>query len=352
MLLAFGAVPAQAQCPAIGYSADCSVVIEIRPSGALVFHVNPSIPPYDNIEDTLVGVVNHSGATVFGIALTGNDIFGFDGDGAGDPTGSFWAAGSPFGAYPGGPFGPTGYEGPGTSFTVQDSGHGTVNFTNGLNNNDFIWFSLEGAPSAIRLSQRVTIDPGHGSNCAAVNQLVGTVGVTDYMTPPLGLLREDVLTVSVAATLAGLLGTRGFDVHQTKTDSVSCPTLLERGAIANKARSNILVSIHFDRPRRTVLGIPIGFTGSLGLYNSGKSSAKTLAEFLSTDTSAAIGVNNRGTEVRDDLGVLKATATRMTAAIIEVARLSSPDEDIVHDPLKLRLAAAGILLGIMDFLNQ
>ena len=100
MLLAFGAVPAQAQCPAIGYSADCSVVIEIRPSGALVFHVNPSIPPYDNIEDTLVGVVNHSGATVFGIALTGNDIFGFDGDGAGDPTGSFWAAGSPFGAYP------------------------------------------------------------------------------------------------------------------------------------------------------------------------------------------------------------------------------------------------------------
>src|SRR5215510_12974292 len=106
--LAVNAIPARAgftECPNIGYSAGCAILIEIRPNGALRFLTDPTVPPYDNIEDTLVGVVNNSGATVFGITLSGSGIFGFDFDGAGDPTGSFWGPGSPYGPFPGGPFG-------------------------------------------------------------------------------------------------------------------------------------------------------------------------------------------------------------------------------------------------------
>src|SRR5690349_17791167 len=71
------------QCPAIGQSPSCSILITIKPNGSLSFQTDPNVPPFDGIEDVLVGVINQSGATVFGISITGNDIFGFDGDGVG-----------------------------------------------------------------------------------------------------------------------------------------------------------------------------------------------------------------------------------------------------------------------------
>src|SRR4051812_39479620 len=49
------------QCPKIGYSDGCAILIDIQPDGSLKVRTDPSVPPYDNIEDTLVGVVNHSG---------------------------------------------------------------------------------------------------------------------------------------------------------------------------------------------------------------------------------------------------------------------------------------------------
>jgi N-acetylmuramoyl-L-alanine amidase len=285
----------------------------------------------------LVGVVNNSGATVFGISLTGDDIFGFDFDGAATYTGTS--------------FGPTGYEGPGTSFSPIDASSGTVNFDNGLPNQGFIWFSLEGAPSQVRLSQRVTIDPGHGSNCGAVNQAVGAVGETDYPVsdPPPGRLHEDVLAVNVATALNGRLQGNGFDVHLTKTDSVSCPTLLERTAIANKAKSNMFVSIHFNAPRFNFFGIG---SGSLGIYNSAKTSAQQFADLTAPAVASAVGVSNRGSRADDTLAVLKTTTSRMTAIIIEVGRLSAPDEDVLHKPVSSTFAAGGIAAGINAFLNQ
>jgi len=324
------------QCPAIGQSTSCSILITIKPNGSLTFQTDPSVRPFDGIEDVLVGVTNQSGATVFGISLTGSDIFGFDGDGVGTFIGNQ---------------GPTGYEGPGTSFSSINANRGTVNFTNGLDDKGFIWFSLEGAPTQVRLSQRVTIDPGHGSSCAAVKQPVGTVGVTDYpaTSPPAGKLMEDVLTVAVANRLNGILANQGFDVHLTKTDSVSCPTYLERGAIANKARSNIFISIHFNRPRINIFGIG---SGTIAFYNSAKSSSQTLADLTASAVSGTVGVNNRGSSADNNLAVLKTTTSRMTAILTEVGRLSAPDEDIIHDPNSITRAAVGFTSGINTFLAQ
>src|SRR5258706_1273012 len=96
---------ANGACPAIGQSSSCSVLITIQPNGQLTFQVDALVPPYDGEEDVLVGVINRSGATVYGIQLSGNGIFDFDGDGAGVGT----------------------YAGPNTSFTVQDVNTGTVN---------------------------------------------------------------------------------------------------------------------------------------------------------------------------------------------------------------------------------
>lgn len=356
------------QCPAIGYADGCSILVEITPTGKLKFNIDPSILPYDNVEDTLVGVINNSGATVFGISLTGEDIFGFDGDGAGDPTGSFWGSGSPHGPYLGGPFGSTGYEGPNTSFSVIDADTGTVNFEGGLNNGANLWFSLEGAPLDIKLTSSVTIDPGHGTTCANVGQPVGTIGETDYPSnnPPAGKLHEDVLTVAIANNLKITLENAKYTVTMTKTDSMSCPTYFERGDKANKARSNMFVSVHVNAP--TSFPSPCG-TGTSVLYNSTKTSSKTLAHLMVSQIASKLGVgillttsfclgtdnvnvNHDGTYERNNLAVLKTTASRMTAVIAETARLSPPDEDIMHNPASIGKAADGIFSGIDAFVNQ
>lgn len=334
------ASPSAAQCPPVGESPTCAVVITINPNGRLTFQVDPSIGPYDGVEDTLVGVINKSGATVFGISLSGSDIFGFDGDGIC----TFISCGWP---------NPTGYEGPGTSFSVTDANNGIVNFTgNGLANNGSTYFSLEEAPQNIRLSSTVTIDPGHGLSCPAAGvgngQHVGTTG---------GGLREDDLTVDVALALKPILEAANYKVVMTKADVNSCPSLQTRGQIANHARSNVFVSIHFDKPARTLLGIYIQSHGSLGLYNSSKSSAAQLATFLPANVSSQLGISNRGPEVDTGTAVLKPTVTDMTSAIIEVGRLSGPDLTAIQGPpvgpsaapIK---AANGIKAALDAFINQ
>jgi hypothetical protein len=142
-------------CPAYQQASSCSVLITINPNGSLTYQRDASVPPYDGDEDVLVGVVNHSGATVYGISISGPDIFGFDGDGAG-------GGGS--------------YQGPGTSFTIANSSSGVVNFANGLADGGFRWFSLEGNPSAASFVTVASSDHG----CAARDRRsVGAVGGVD-----------------------------------------------------------------------------------------------------------------------------------------------------------------------------
>jgi len=81
-------------------------------------------PTYDGADDTLIGVLNLSSQKIASIPLHGpNIIFGFDGDGV---CATFI---QPHDAAC--PFGPTGYEGPGVSFSniSADKTSGTVNFS-------------------------------------------------------------------------------------------------------------------------------------------------------------------------------------------------------------------------------
>lgn len=107
----------------------CGFTIDFT-AGGIIAAVVPGVGPFDGIEDTLVGVTNTSGATVFSVALTGNNIFGFDGD-AGLLNG--------------------GYFGSGVTFTVVDANTGTVNFgVNGLADGATAYFGLEESPNAIQ----------------------------------------------------------------------------------------------------------------------------------------------------------------------------------------------------------
>lgn len=122
------------QCPAIGADTSCGLLLVINPDGT-VTAVDGGQPPYDNIEDTLIGVQNNSAVSVPSLTLNGPGAFGFDGDGIC----SNQFSGTPAGC----PFGPTGYEGPHTSFTIVDNDNGTVNFAGGLAAGASAYFSLE-----------------------------------------------------------------------------------------------------------------------------------------------------------------------------------------------------------------
>src|SRR5215831_16439007 len=91
-VLIFTATSANAQspCPAVGADTACGVVLTIQNIGhgrgtcsaTNCVSISNNQGPFDEIEDTLVGVINNSNVPITSIKLTSNkDIFGFDGDG-------------------------------------------------------------------------------------------------------------------------------------------------------------------------------------------------------------------------------------------------------------------------------
>ncbi len=125
------------ECPADGQDTSCGILIQVNDGGKAILG-DPSQPPLDGVEDTLIGVLNSSSSRVSAIALSADtDLFNFDGDGL--------CGVSP--APSGCPFGSTGYEGPGVSFSdiTPDTTGGVVNFAGGIPPGGTAYFSLEEA---------------------------------------------------------------------------------------------------------------------------------------------------------------------------------------------------------------
>jgi hypothetical protein len=130
------------QCPAVGNDTSCGVLIDAQAGGASYLS-DPTQGPYDGVEDTLLGIVNNTGAPLASIHLStpGIDSFGFDGDGI-----CSYGVVDAMGAC----YGTTGYEGPGTSFAniAADSTSGDVVFNPPLAAGQSAFFSLEQALDA------------------------------------------------------------------------------------------------------------------------------------------------------------------------------------------------------------
>ncbi|MBV9173789.1 MAG: hypothetical protein JOZ81_27305 [Chloroflexi bacterium] len=101
----------------------------------LSFYSDPNQPELDGVggDDSLVGVLNNASKPLQGITIqAGLPVFAFDGDG--------------LCTYAHCTYGPTGYEGPGTSFSTisADKTSGTVNFSTALPPGGTAYFSLQG----------------------------------------------------------------------------------------------------------------------------------------------------------------------------------------------------------------
>lgn len=148
----------------------CNVLITFNSNGSITTSNPNAASSYDNgDDDNIVGIVNNSGHAIASITLfnpsTTDPIFGFDGDGACDPTWTF-ASNGPGGTSPctGATASTNGYfylPGGVTDSAVNGAQTmGTIDFAGaGIANGDTAWFSLEG-PVSLSLVVNPTPEPG------------------------------------------------------------------------------------------------------------------------------------------------------------------------------------------------
>jgi hypothetical protein len=149
---ASGPAPPFKQCPSIGASPSCEILLVVNADNSVSVEGDPSVVPFDGSDDTLVGIVNNSAKSVSAATVSGpgSDLSGFDGDGICSGDYGTWNGSS------GCPYGSTGYEGPRTSFVVNPSlpDSAEVDFTGGLAPGASAYFSLEGALVSAQLTAR------------------------------------------------------------------------------------------------------------------------------------------------------------------------------------------------------
>jgi len=180
-----GAGAVFSQCPPVGVDTGCQFLITLT-DGTPSIQQDPAQAPYEQSEDSLIGVQNSSSRSVAALPLSAPGLFSFDADGICNPnlggTGavpsgcvpapgaaSGTVCGPQFGTCsfpkppgqpagytePGAPFGNTqnGYEGPDNWFSAvsTDKASGTVNFSPQLKPGKSTYFGLEAPPSLQQL---------------------------------------------------------------------------------------------------------------------------------------------------------------------------------------------------------
>jgi YD repeat-containing protein len=217
--------PPFTECPAVGLDTSCGFLIVVTNSGITVLG-DPSQGPYDGADDTLIGVLNNSSTTVTALQLSSSSpIFGFDGDGL--------CTASPHPAAC--PFGPAGYEGPGTSFSNINGSEtlGQVNFSGGIAPGATAYFSLEepvlvvglpaqpapsGGSTSVGVGTFGQNPPNEATSTDPVNTLTGNFAYThtDVAIPGRGQSPVFVRSLNTRDTRAGPLGpgwTHNYAIH-------------------------------------------------------------------------------------------------------------------------------------------
>ena len=186
--------------------------------------------------------------------------------------------------------------------------------------------------------RKIAIDPGHGGSDS------GAIGPTGIM--------EKSVTLRVSRELKRLLEAEGATVILTRTgdtevspkgaSATSVEELQARCDIANRAKSDIFLSIHADAfTNREVKGTTAYY------YTKGTQQSKRLADSVRTALIDAIGTVDRGTQT-SNFYVVK--HTDMPAILVEISFISNPDEEkMMNSETGIKKIAQGIADGIADY---
>ncbi|MBR7827846.1 hypothetical protein KDK95_16120 [Actinospica sp. MGRD01-02] len=130
-------------CVAADPSPGCGILLVVNAGGAVSVEGDGSAGRGGGQDDTVVGIVNDSRQAVHAVTVTepGSGLSGFDGGGICGRGHASWTGSADC------PYGPTGYEGPGTSFVTDPSlpDSAQIDFADGLAPGRSAYFSLKGA---------------------------------------------------------------------------------------------------------------------------------------------------------------------------------------------------------------
>lgn len=182
----------------------------------------------------------------------------------------------------------------------------------------------------------VALDAGHGGKDT------GAVGVT-------GLLEKDV-NLAIVLRMDRLLRDAGLRTLLTR-DSDTYPTLQERTDLANQAQATVFVSVHNNAAGDpTSRGTETFYWGTTaGDYSV---EGRKLAEAIQKNLVADLASFDRGARTHwKNLHVL--AESLMPSALAEVGFLTNAEEEAkLRDPAYLDAAAAAIVKGILEYLDQ
>lgn len=183
----------------------------------------------------------------------------------------------------------------------------------------------------------IVLDAGHGGNDP------GAIG-------PNGT-REKNINLDIVLRLAEILRRQGVEVLLTRSDDTYVD-LYERTALANRAGAALFVSVHCNANQNPAYsGTSTYFVRTSVEENRQlQQQSAQLARILQQEL-----VNQLG---RKDIGVLQANfavlrTSTMPAALVEVAFLSNPEEEILLGDGSFRQKAAqAIASGLLSYLQQ
>lgn len=176
---------------------------------------------------------------------------------------------------------------------------------------------------------KICIDPGHGGTDS---------GATN------GAAYEKNIVLDIAKRVKPLLESSGYEVVMTReTDIFNTPS--EKAQIANKAGCDLFVSIHCNSHAQNTAN------GTETWYYTGSDEGEKLATALQSNLIAKLGLRDRGIKNNKTFAVLN--STKMTAALVEVAFISNPEEKalLINNGFKAH-AAQAIADGINEFYGR
>jgi len=157
-----------------------------------------------------------------------------------------------------------------------------------------------------------------------------------------GGCRESDITLAVAKKLKEVLEAAGYSVVMTRTaDDPETDSLSYRVDLANASGADIFLSIHCNSFVRPEAG------GTETWYCCGSAAGRRLAGEIQQAMVASLGLADRGLHNTAERTLYVLIYTVMPAALVELAFISNPDEEVLlADPVWQERAAQALGQGI------
>lgn len=222
------------------------------------------------------------------------------------------------------------------------------------------------APGAPQLGRTIAVDPGHnGRNATAPKEINRQVDAGGFRkacnttgTATSSGVAESAVNWAIALEVRRGLQALGATIVLTRPDDQGVgPCIDERAAVANRARADVLLSIHADGAPSGAGGFHVIRPGLVTGYTDDIVGASSTLATAVRDALVAAGLRRStyagqdGLVTRTDLGTLN--RSDVPACMVELGNLRNPAEAaVLTSPTGQEKAAAALVSGVAAWLAR